>query len=221
MRIVAISDVHNRYHNLLIPKCDVLISAGDYSFHGEPHVVKAYHEWLHQQPADHIISGQGNHEVWVEKNFDEAKAIALAACPRVDFLEEGRVVIDGVNFWYASVTPWFCNWAYNRWRGPEIAAHWRKIPEDTNVLIAHGPPYGILDIVPYVNGVPKKRVGCHDLLARIKELPNLDINIFGHIHHSHGEHHEDGVSYYNVAVCDEQYVPSNGITVIDYIKDDE
>lgn len=215
MRIVAISDVHNRYHNLIIPECDLLISAGDYSFHGEPAVVKAYHQWLNEQKAARIISGQGNHEEWVEKNFEEAKVIALAACPRVDFVEEGEIIIDGVKVWYSSITPWFHDWAYNRHRGDAIDAHWKKIPEGTNILVTHGPPYGILDCVNRVDGTPKERVGCWNLKARIKTI-KPDLHIFGHIHSEHGEKHEDGVSYYNVAVCDEMYQPNQGITKIEY-----
>ena len=216
MRIVGISDVHNRWQNLIIPECDVLVSAGDYSFHGEPAVVKAYHEWLHEQPAKRIISGQGNHEEWVETHFEEAKEIAKLACPRVDFLAEGGLTIDDVNFWYSAITPYFHNWAWNRHPGPEIDEHWKKIPEGTNILITHGPPYGILDVVPYWDGTPKERVGCWNLKARIKQI-KPDIHIFGHIHHSHGEMHEDGVSYYNVAICDEMYTPSNPVTSIMYV----
>lgn len=219
MKIVAVSDIHGKWNKLKIPECDVLISAGDYSFTGERHIVRNYHEWLNEQPATHIISGQGNHEVWVENNFEEAKQIALTACPRAFFVEEGGITIDDINFWYSAITPWFHDWAYNRRAGRDIEEHWKKIPENTNVLITHGPPYGILDTVPFPDGTPKERVGCWTLNAYIERI-KPDIHIFGHIHHSHGQKHENGISYYNVSVCDEQYVPSNGITVIDYIKEE-
>lgn len=217
MKIVAISDVHTRWKDLVIPNCDVLISAGDFSFRGEPWVVKNFHEWLNKQPATHIISIMGNHELGVEKDFGMSKQLALQACPRVHFIEEGEVIIDGVKFYGSAITPFFCDWAYNRLRGPDITRHWDMIPRDTNVLVSHGPPYGILDIVPYSNGVPKERAGCHDLLAAVKEI-KPDLHIFGHIHHSHGQHHEDGTSFYNVSICDEMYCPTNPVTVIDYEK---
>ena len=76
MRVVAISDVHGKWNKLTIPPCNVLVSTGDYSFRGEKHMVKDFHTWLNKQPADHIISVQGNHEVWVEQNFEEAKLLA-------------------------------------------------------------------------------------------------------------------------------------------------
>lgn len=215
LKIVAISDVHTRWHTLQIPECDILISAGDYSFHGQPDIVLSFHEWMNRQPAKHVISVQGNHETWVEKNFSAAEAIALGSCPRVHFMEEGLVEIDGIKIWCSAITPNFFNWAWNRARGEEIKQHWDKIPEDTNILVTHGPPAGILDIVPWVDGTPKERVGCEELKKRIDQL-DIDLHIFGHIHHSHGEHHSDGTSFYNASICDERYAPTNPVTVIEY-----
>jgi len=60
MKIVMISDVHEQWHDLTIPECDLLISAGDYSYRGLKPVVIAFHEWLSKQPAKHIISVSKN-----------------------------------------------------------------------------------------------------------------------------------------------------------------
>lgn len=72
-KIVAISDVHNKFNKISIPECDILISSGDYSFQGSTSEVKNFHKWLDKQPAKHIISVQGNHEKGVESNFDLSK----------------------------------------------------------------------------------------------------------------------------------------------------
>lgn len=216
MRIVAISDVHGKWNKLTIPECDVLISAGDYSFKGEKHMVKDFHEWLNKQDAGYIISVQGNHELWVEKNFEEAKAIAEVACTGVHFIGSGQAVeIEGIKFYGSAITPWFYDWAWNVKRGPDIIKEWAKIPDDTNVLITHSPAYGILDIVPYFDGTPKERVGCHDLMNRINNLKQLKVHISGHIHHSYGHKYFNGIQFYNVSICDEQYIASNPITIID------
>lgn len=213
LKICAISDTHKQYRNLIIPKTDILISCGDYSNQGEPDTVKDFHSWLNEQDATHKISVQGNHEVWVESNWNEAKQIALDACPGVHFTEEGPLEIEGIKFWCASVTPFFYDWAWNRRKG-EIQKHWNLIPDDTEVLITHGPPANILDVTPR-----GENVGCPFLMDKIAQLPNLEIHIFGHIHFCGGlERHIDGVSYYNAAVCDERYMTTNPITIIDYIK---
>ena len=84
--------------------------------------------------------------------------------------------IDGVKFWGSPWQPAFYDWAFNVPRGRQLAEMWALIPDDTDVLITHTPPYGILDQVE--NG---ELVGCEDLreaLLRVK--PKL--HVFGHIH---------------------------------------
>lgn len=219
-KIVAISDVHCKWNKIEIPECDILISAGDYSFKGEKHVVEDFHKWLNKQDAGYIISVQGNHELWVEKHFEQAKEIAEKVCPGVHFIGDGQAVdIEGIKIYGSADTPFFYNWAWNVQRGPNIAAKWAKIPDDTEILVTHGPPQGILDIVPYANGTPKERVGCYDLFNRIQQLEKMKIHIFGHIHHSHGYQYFNGKQFYNASICDEQYMPTNPITIIDYEKD--
>lgn len=215
-KIVAISDVHEQWKNLVIPECDILISAGDYSYQGLPNVVKDFHEWLNEQEAGHIISVQGNHETWVEKNFEEAKRIAKKACPAVHFIDEGLVEIEGLKIWCSAITPWFHNWAWNRDRGSDIQKHWDKIPDNIDILVTHGPPYKILDEVPPYGA----QVGCEQLFTRILELTKLKIHIFGHIHAGHGHKELNGVHYYNASICTEQYKPLNPVTIIEYEKAD-
>lgn len=219
MKIVAISDVHGKWNKLQIPECDILISVGDYSFRGEPHMVKDYHRWLNKQEAGHIISIQGNHELWVEKNFQEAKAIAQEECPSVHFIDEGLVQIQGLNIWCSAITPWFHDWAWNKYRGDDIARHWNMIPDDVDIIATHGPVYGIHDELVQVDGsLSGNHVGCNDLLKRIQEI-KPDIHLCGHIHaHGGRQVHRDGTSFYNVSVCDEMYIASNPITVIEYEK---
>ena len=50
------------------------------------------------------------------------------------------------------------------------------IPEDTDIVITHGPPYGILDKI--YNG---QSVGCKILLNVIERV-KPKVHIFGHIH---------------------------------------
>jgi Icc-related predicted phosphoesterase len=210
LKICAISDVHGRHDSVVVPECDLLISAGDYSFRGQDQEVKSFHEWLNKQPAKYIISVQGNHELGVQANFQWAKRIAEEACPRVIFIEEGLVEIEGINIWCSSTTPYFHNWAYNKFRGDEIKESWDRIPNDIKVLVTHGPPYGILDSTP-----SGEKVGCEELWKRIVQIPTLQMHIFGHIHCSYGEYHFNGVSYYNVSICDERYKAVNKPVVVE------
>lgn len=212
MRICAISDVHGKWNKLVIPETDLLISAGDYSFQGESHMVKDYHTWLNKQNAKYIISVQGNHETWVEKNWDEAKTIALTACPRVHFIDEGLVEIEGLKIYGSAITPWFHNWAWNRNRGEDIKRHWDRIPNDINVLITHGPAYGILDEVERYEG-HIEHVGCEELGLAIQRL-KPQVHICGHIHKAHGYKRIGETDYYNVSICNEEYKAFNPATEI-------
>jgi len=208
MKIAMISDVHTQWHNLKIPECDLLISSGDYSYKGERKIVKEFHEWLDKQPAKHIISCQGNHELWVERNWQEARDLAAAACPRAYFIDEGLLHIEGRKIWCAAITPWFFDWAYNVDRGPAIKKHWDCIPDDTEILVTHGPPYGILDQIVLGR---TEHLGCVDLEARVNNLKKLKLHVFGHIHGGSGEKDFYGKRFVNASICNEKYKPVNPV----------
>lgn len=215
MKIVCISDTHEQWHNLVIPECDVLISAGDYSYRGKPYIVEEFHKWLSLQPAKHVISVQGNHELWVEKNFYEAQALVKKIDPRIHFLRSGSVDIDGVKFYGDAATPEFMGWAFMIERGEPMKRHWEAIPLDTQVLITHGPCAGILDINLADDDPRKEGFGCKQLRIAIERLHNLKLHVFGHIHGSSGEIDFKGVHFINAAICDEDYRPNNPIRIFE------
>ncbi len=209
MKIVMISDVHNLWDKIVIPECDLLISAGDYSSRGHRDVVEGFHTWMSRTPAKYKISVQGNHELWVEKNFNEAKDLVYSIDPSIHFIQEGRVEIEDKVIWGSAITPTFFNWAWNRNRGEQIRKHWDLIPDDTNILITHGQPYGILDVIKGDN------VGCEELLAKVNKLDNLELHVFGHIHYSSGERKIGNTHYVNASICGENYKVKNPIRVIE------
>jgi Icc-related predicted phosphoesterase len=231
MKLVCISDTHNKHRSIKIPECDILIHAGDYSFKGYDWEIVDFYKWLNEQEANHIISVQGNHELGWEANTEKCRKLALGHCPAVHLLEDQSVNIEGINIYGSAYTPYFHNWAFNAGRTITEAAHyrkpfigdiWAKIPNDTNILVTHGPVYGILDELTYVDGTSKGQfVGCVELEKRIKDLKELDIHVCGHIHLAYGQRHIDGISYYNVSNCDDMYIPTNPITIIEYDKENK
>lgn len=226
-KIVLISDTHNKHNKLVIPECDILIHAGDYSFQGTDSEIRNFYKWLNKQPAKHIVSIQGNHEKGWEADPENGKYIALNECPRVNLLEDNMTIINGINIYGSPWTPYFHNWAYNAGRTISEAAHyrkplisdiWEKIPEDTDILVTHGPPYDILDELQYINGDSKGEfVGCVELRKRIEQV-RPDLHVFGHIHCQYGEKHIDGTSYYNASNCSEIYSIDNPPIVVEYAK---
>lgn len=213
MIIDAISDTHNRHHYIKdLGGGPIIIHAGDATSHGLADEVETFLRWFGDLDYTHRIFVPGNHDWLFEQ--DELKARALCAKYGVTLLIDEAVTIEGIKIYGSPWQPWFHDWAFNAIRGEDIKKHWDKIPEDTHILVTHGPAAGILDVVPYANGTPKERVGCVDLLNRIAEMPNLRIHVCGHIHHSHGHMRVGSVDHYNVAICDERYYASNSVTRI-------
>ncbi len=121
--------------------------------------------------------------------------------------------IDGVRFYGSPWTPVFMHWDFML--GPrEIAEKWALIPDDTDVLITHGPPIGCLDHVPG-NG----HQGCAELMRRLREV-RPRYSLFGHIHEEGGRllHSPDGLDgtvLVNASVLDESYRLVSGPVVLE------
>lgn len=228
MRIVAVSDTHCKHNKLKIPPCDLLIHAGDWTYQGMQSEVRPFAEWLNDQPARNIVIVPGNHEVYFEDNWPESNRWILDHCPDVQILINDTIEVNGVKIFGSAWTPWFHQWAYNAGRTISEAAHyrvpfigdkWAEIQPGTNIVITHGPAYGILDELVYPDGTPKGEfVGCVELRKKIEEI-KPDLHFCGHIHGQHGQVHINGTSFYNVSICDELYYPSNPATVIEYEKE--
>lgn len=210
MKIVCISDTHGQHFGLYLPKGDTIIHSGDFCNRGEMIDCVRFFNWFGTLPFKNKIVIAGNHDLWMEKaNPSEIKAIIP---PGVIYLNDSGVEIDGINFWGSPVQPRFFNWAFNRNRGPEIRKHWDKIPNNTDVLITHGPPYSILDEAPRDYGTEK--VGCEDLLNKVKKLrPKL--HVFGHIHYSYGHSYTKDTLFVNASLVNEDYQMVGNAILVD------
>ena len=197
MRIVAISDTHGYHQQVQLPKGDLLIHAGDVSKRGLEAEIVDFLNWFQQQDFKYKVFIAGNHDFFFEKA--EAQVIADLIPPGVTYLNDSGSTIEGMNIWGSPVQPWFYNWAFNRQRGEEIDQHWQKIPKNTDILITHGPPKGILDTTS--RGL---QVGCEKLLEKIQEVQPI-YSIFGHIHEARGLVQHPHTQFINASVVNLQY----------------
>lgn len=233
MRIVAISDTHTKEREAVIPDGDVLVHAGDFTYRGRKDEIADFLDWFLDLPHKHKVLIAGNHDVtldpyirgtrqsffgedegshWIYSDFFDR----IRKSKNVHYLDNSGVDIDGLNFWGSAATPTFgLGWAFNYDRGPMIDAIWEKIPENTDVLITHGPPFGVLDSVKYGSTIG---VGCSNLSGRISER-NIKAHFFGHIHESYGHSEINGVHYFNCCFLDDGYYASNAPWVVDIKKD--
>jgi len=207
MKIIALSDTHRQHLNVKVPKGDMLIFAGDGEFASKEYFTE-FLEWFSYHPHPYKILVAGNHDFYCENNYEQI----LELCNQYDilYLEDSGANVNGVNIWGSPYTPTFFNWAFMRARGDVISKVWDKIPMDTDILITHGPPYGILDYTSY-----KQYVGCWDLGYRIEEI-KPKYHIFGHIHHSSGVEVINNTTYVNCSVLNDKYIASFKPKVIEY-----
>ncbi len=204
MRLICISDTHNKIGQLELPKGDLLLIAGDLTGYGtvEEFVkLNADLEEVKKLYKYGILAVPGNHDFGAERDFNHIKALLTNV---KYFIHHEEVIIGGVKFFGSGYSPRFYDWAYNVDRGPEIAAKWSQIPNDCDVLITHGPCYGILDETPR-----GENVGCKDLLDAVIQRPSIKVVIGGHIHFSHGVKDVMGKTFINASSCNEKYMPIN------------
>lgn len=207
MKIVVLSDTHGRHKKVLLPEGDLLIHAGDITVEGRNSQVTDFLKWFGRQPHRHKIFIAGNHDFFFEQN---TQADVMAKLPAgVHYLNDSGVTIEGIHIWGSPVTPWFYDWAFNRQPGPDIRKHWDKIPAGTDILVTHGPPYGVLDKTH-----TGKNAGCADLLEKVKEL-SPKFHLFGHIHEAYGRVKEATTEYVNASIPDEFYKMKNEPVIIE------
>ena len=168
MRIVAVADTHTFHGDLKVPDGDVFIHAGDLLRAGTLDELNKVAAWLRSLPHPHKLVIAGNHD-WC---FARERTLAVEVLGAgLTYLEDSGTVIDGLRFWGSPWQPEYNQWAFNLPRGEALAAKWRLIPADTDVLITHGPPRGFGDRCGM-----EEREGCEDLrqaVARIRPLLHL------------------------------------------------
>ncbi|MFM7203120.1 MAG: metallophosphatase domain-containing protein [Myxococcota bacterium] len=197
MKIVCISDTHNQHQGIEVPPGDVLIHAGDLTGRGRTYEVEDAVTWLLDQPHRHKILVAGNHD-WL---FQRQPELARALVAELHYLEDSGCELEGLHFWGSPWQPWFCDWAFNLKTRQELHDRWKLIPSHTDVLITHGPPFGIMDKVEH-----SKSVGCEALLETVERIePRL--HVFGHIHEGHGQQQRGRTLFVNASICDEAYRP--------------
>ena len=216
MRLVVTSDCHGKLEQANLPAGDMLILGGDILANksGDPRTDAALQltalrdldAYCGRLRFKQVVMIAGNHD-WIFERYKDAHR----ALKNIIYLEDSAVEIDGVKFWGSPHQPWFYDWAFNHPRnGRALARYWSLIPDDTDVLITHGPPFGILDL-PFGKG---ESAGCELLLKRVKEV-NPRVHIFGHIHGSYGQQRIGPTLFVNACLCNELYQPVNPPHLID------
>ncbi|KAG8906981.1 hypothetical protein FRB99_005623 [Tulasnella sp. 403] len=195
IRVVCIADVHNMQPTL--PDGDLLILAGDITQTGTIEELREAVSWIRCQRHRYKVVVAGNHDVGLESeprpSIDWGDVIYLENTTTMLDIRGRRVRVFGSPY-----TPKHGQGAFqyprdrNVWSvsAPDadsprndlgsVASPPFLIPNDTDILVTHGPPRYHLDSAE--NG---GHSGCIHLLEAINQLrPSL--HVFGHIHAGHG-----------------------------------
>lgn len=197
MKIVALSDTHNQHNTIKkLPYGDVLVHCGDFTNYGTMEELDSFVQWYSKQPHPYKIIVWGNHEIplFYDKNNYLFEDI-IVLCNQ-------SVTIEGVKFWgHPAMPPEYMDydkvpWLFDSYQSSDYVMS--QIPPDTNIVLTHSPPYGILD---------RNRLGYYigneELLVHLTDRIKPKICIFGHLHNPGLYINENGTFFYNVAMCDE------------------
>lgn len=214
MKFCVASDLHG---NLVdVPDCDALLLCGDYcpySEHQQWWFRDEFAPWLSKLSKRMKVFGvAGNHDLIFQK-YPEL-------LPKLDwtYLEDSGTEWNGLKIWGSPWQPRFYDWAFNA-SEDELKEKWKLIPDDTDILLLHGPPRGYGDFSP----IGQEHTGSVSLLERI-QIVQPKLVCAGHIHFSRGIYkipmmvpeRVDEVIFINAAVVDENYHLSNEIIILDF-----
>jgi Icc-related predicted phosphoesterase len=204
MIIDCLADCHGFYPQL--EGGDLLIVAGDLTARDLGLEHHKFVEWLSTQPYKRKVFCAGNHDnywkirsLWwndltIEYLCDSGTEFKYE---EKDPIDKGAVVLDTIwtsakklKIWGSPWTPWFkgINPLCTAFTGTEeeLEAKFALIPDDTDILVTHGPPHGCyLD-----ENREGKMLGSVALRDRCFKL-KLKLHVFGHIHEGYGRHSEN------------------------------
>lgn len=214
MKICCLSDIHGNLP--VIPECDILLLAGDYSPMHSKDIFTDWFlidfvSWLKEckQRCKYIVGIAGNHDFFFDNNF-YPKNIKLNYIYNFYkntvnkhenwyYLENSSVNIEGFNIYGTPYQKRFYDWAFNL-DEEELNKNFEKIPENTDIILTHGPPCGILDKSVYSD----ERIGSLSLKERALEI-NAKLVVFGH-NHDCGILKVENTIFVNASYVDNAYV---------------
>lgn len=180
-KIAVISDTHGKHKEFdidVFKDIDILIHSGDATNYKDinrnNNEIIDFLEWYNNIDVKYKLFIPGNHDISLETNL-----INVSDYSTIIILKNDRYYISkyDISFYGFSYTPLFHNWAFML-NNKQMELAIDNI-EPCDILITHGPPYGILDQVIENNQI--KSVGCKYLKNKVLEIKPL-YHIFGHIH---------------------------------------
>lgn len=195
MRIVILSDTHELHRHYGrepwgdVPAGDLLVHCGDITTHGIDQEVENFLRWFERQPHPYKVWIAGNHD----RSLDGVDVATRWAVPGIIYLENKATEIPGLTIWGSPYTPDHQDFAFQL--RDRARSMWASIPANVDLLVTHGPPYGIMD-----TGHGEEHAGCPTLLEEIQQRVKPKIHAFGHIHEGYGQQRIAETLFINASV---------------------
>ena len=208
MKIKVISDLHGQLPTRIGEDCDLLLIAGDVcplNRAVDSHKQQAdwarskLKEWLLnlELKGTRVVITPGNHDFC----FRSKKVLRVLPS---DVLIDEEVIVNGIRIYGTPWTPLFMNWAYMKTE-EELREVFEGIPAGLDILLSHGPPYGVCDRVNHIADPLGRCLGSEALREAILEKEPRNA-FFGHIHTGlHSDVILGKTRCRNVSLLNEQY----------------
>jgi len=164
----------------------------------------------------------GNHDNILRSN-ERFMIHDVKNAERIEYLCDSGTEFEGFKIWGSPWTPVFegVNPHCSAFILPEdeLEAKFAMIPDDTDILITHGPPWSVLD-----QTIRNENVGSYALHIRVAKIQPI-LHVFGHIHEAYGQDdnmwcndlcnangkvvNNKETRYINCSLMDEYYIPKN------------
>lgn len=203
MKIGFASDLHG--FQPIFEECDIIALAGDLTHKGDYWKTREFNNYVEEYliyRAKDVVYIAGNHDFWYEKQkvvpFKKESSDYLGT---IHYLCNSSREIQGIKFWGTPNTVRFHDWAFNS-SEEELYDIFSRCPEDTDIILSHGPCRGILD-----SSARDDRLG--SISAKlIVEAIKPKIFVSGHIHQSAGQIRINDTLFINASYVDDKYKPT-------------
>ena len=218
MIIDCVSDLHGHCHKL--EGGDLLIIAGDFVARENLKSYFDFFDWVQSQDYLKKVLVAGNHDSMFQD--EEYKGPAGAVKDVFEYLCDSGCEFEGIKIWGSPWTKSF--WQQNpRCKGfsldseEELAEKWGLIPNDTDILVTHSPPHGILDASLWDK---EEFFGCRKLREEVLCRVKPKLHVFGHVHEWGGRSVDiNTTKFVNASLVNELYEPVHGTIRINWATD--
>lgn len=194
IRIVSISDTHNKHRKLTMPPGDILIHSGDFTNRGYLSAIREFDSWLGELPYQDKIVVAGNHDTAMDPNMwaNNPNINDLKEANHVDareIIKNAKVLVNetvevrGIKIFGSPYTldPFKLDWwAYKADNETQMEALVEMPSNCVDIVVTHSPPFGVGDLTS--NGTP---AGSKAVLNKVVAC-NPALHVFGHIHEAAG-----------------------------------